>query len=920
MTSLTAIESGMIKVLVPFKGQVLEVGGGDIPLFRPNLDMRKLPTVDFVCDLEEPWPIENESFDGVYGKFVMEHISWRKVPDFVFQCVRVLKPDGWIAMIIPNTLEQARIITQRGLIGLDESAMLFGGQEERGWNEHKAAFSPEYAFKLFAELGCDKVTIETWPGQLSDGARPDMIIAAHKPAMYAKVVGNRQGWIRDHVKASDSILDLGIGPANYWEGRGYNVVTVDNNPAYKPKIVCQAEAVPLPDKSVDVVVLGDILEHYDDPSILLNEAIRLAKKRIVITVPWEERWSKNLTPFEHTGHKQLFTETLLRQELAQYPYRCTTEEIVVDVLNRPYENREEHWSWVGAIIDLTSPPPVRQPPAGRIVMDATPKVKLNIGSFTVMAKGWTNIDVLDLTAYAVQQGMEFRQMDVRKGLGYGDNTVDLVIASHFLEHITRNEGSAFIRECFRTLKPGGIIRITVPDTQRIAEEYITRARFQKIYGFNEGVKNASDDAEAFWNLLTAGHVTAYDHDSMTGLMTKAGFVSVENKMTGQSNSQEIKAETQDMYPELSLYMEGVKPLTIARHVQWGVQESRKLRIGLISTQFFGVPPSGYSGLERVVWDLACGLSERGHMVRVFGPEGSQAPPNGEVYSTGPMLSTVNADWVASEQSASMIYKDLLGDLDIVHGHNWFGFEFACKQADPRLKTCHTHHGHMNPQWWIQNKAPFPLNMIAISKHMKEEYRGQGMPSEYAYNGIDLDMYKFSAEKGDRFLYVGRLDTFKRPDFAIECCRKANVGLDVVGGSFVSDPAYLERIKQMADGQQIRVFLDASHEKKIELMQHARALIFPSKMGEPFGLVAAEAGACGTFVIASPDGAIGEVVEHGLTGQIVADQQMVDAISHVNSVIYDPAACRSRVATLFSRQKMAERYEELYLQILGGKEW
>ena len=79
---------------------------------------------------------------------------------------------------------------------------------------------------------------------------------------------------------------------------------------------------------------------------------------------------------------------------------------------------------------------------------------LNIGSFTVMSKGWTNIDILDMNQFATQNGYEFKQLDATKGLPYQDNTVDLIVASHFMEHINRNDGKKFLSECFRTMKPG----------------------------------------------------------------------------------------------------------------------------------------------------------------------------------------------------------------------------------------------------------------------------------------------------------------------------------------------------------------------------------------------------------------------------------------------------------------------------------
>jgi glycosyltransferase involved in cell wall biosynthesis len=196
-----------------------------------------------------------------------------------------------------------------------------------------------------------------------------------------------------------------------------------------------------------------------------------------------------------------------------------------------------------------------------------------------------------------------------------------------------------------------------------------------------------------------------------------------------------------------------------------------------------------------------------------------------------------------------------------------------------------------------------------------------MPARFVYNGIDTARYAFKKEKGDRLLFVGRLSPVKRPHMAIEIARQLGMKLDIVGGSFVApqEVQYMEHIKSMCDGSQIVMHADASHEEKVELMQNARCLIFPSNMGEPFGLCPAEAMSCGTGVVCSSDGAIPEVVENEVTGYVCHSQdEMLAAVKKMG--VIRPEDCRTRVERLFSRRVMAENYVQRYREILGGDEW
>lgn len=539
--------------------------------------------------------------------------------------------------------------------------------------------------------------------------------------------------------------------------------------------------------------------------------------------------------------------------------------------------------------------------------------KIDVGSFLDMFHyGWQNWDAQDLSTWALQNGYVFKQVDATKQFPKPDSSTDIVLASHFIEHLTRGEGETFLKECFRVLKPNGLLRLAIPDSKLLAKKYLKGEIFEYRH-VNIGVEKAPDEAEAFFHLLLAGHKTIYDLNSLEATLKKCGFTNIKEMAPFKSQSEAVENQTIPSYPTLSCYVEA----SPKKEAYVPTATKGKLRIGMVSSPFFGVPPKGYSGLEMVVWDLCCALAKMGHEVTLFAPKGSQAPLNGKLVETGEPAQSVKVDWLKAERDNYEIIKNQLGGLDIIHGHGWFGFEYLAKTRNPQLKVCHTHHGGLSLDWWSRSKPPFKLNLIGISQWMQTVYRSQGFESRFVYNGVDLDKYVYHKRKGDRLMFLGRISRIKAPHTAIEVAKKAGIGLDVVGGtSFVDDPSYVEQVRSMCDGKQTVFVGEVDHETKLKYLQKAKALLVPSRFGEPFGLISVEAMAVGTPVIALNDGALSEVVKEG--GIMCNDSEsMVYAVKQVGGIL--PKDCRTN-AGRFSRERMAENYLQKYYEVLSGNEW
>ena len=225
-----------------------------------------------------------------------------------------------------------------------------------------------------------------------------------------------------------------------------------------------------------------------------------------------------------------------------------------------------------------------------------------------------------------------------------------------------------------------------------------------------------------------------------------------------------------------------------------------MKIAISSTPLLDSPPQSYGGLELVAYLQAKGLSERGHKVVLFATDDSKASPKGFLFKIGKALSTVNVNWMEAEDRMYQKIDPCLEDFDIVHGNDWFGFNYRSKSRNINLKCTHTHHGHISPDWWCRSPSPFKLNMIAISNHMKRLYEtGYNnqtckIPAQVCYNGIDLAEYPLQRDKSDRLLFLGRIDPIKGPHVAIEVAEKACTPIDIVGETeFVSNKAYVEEV-------------------------------------------------------------------------------------------------------------------------------
>jgi glycosyltransferase involved in cell wall biosynthesis len=180
-----------------------------------------------------------------------------------------------------------------------------------------------------------------------------------------------------------------------------------------------------------------------------------------------------------------------------------------------------------------------------------------------------------------------------------------------------------------------------------------------------------------------------------------------------------------------------------------------------------------------------------------------------------------------------------------------------------------------------------------------------------HHGFSTDIYKFQAQPQGYLAFLGRVSPEKGPDRAVAIARRVGRPLRIAAKVDAADQAYFEdHIQRLLDDPGVEFIGEIGDDLKSAFLGGADALLFPINWPEPFGLVMFEAMACGTPVIAYACGSVPEVIEDGVTGFIVRNEdEAVQALGRVHTL--DRAEIRKRFELRFSAVAMARRYVDLY---------
>ena len=364
-----------------------------------------------------------------------------------------------------------------------------------------------------------------------------------------------------------------------------------------------------------------------------------------------------------------------------------------------------------------------------------------------------------------------------------------------------------------------------------------------------------------------------------------------------------------------------------------------MKIAIMAPLVTAIREPQRGGSQAFVSDVARGLAGRGHEVHVYAASGSEIP-GVEVIDTGidprslagtfyrafgpsaAETAEAAAEAAAAAESAfTTAYGAMRGTrYDVVHNH---AFDAPAVRLAAALPVPVVHTLHLPPDQAVSSALrqvtghSRPPAVAVVSEFQASEWRRVVPVDAVLPPYPPTRVIPWSGTAGPGALFAGRLSPEKGAAEAIDIACAAGVPIDVYGD--VYDAGYSqEQIDPRRDRPGVTMHQGVPRTSLWEAMARAAVVLCPSRWDEPFGLAAAEAQACGTPVVAFRRGGLSEVIVDGLTGLLVAAD---DVAAFAEAVARAPglsrAACREHAEDRLDLELSLDAHERLYRRVAGG---
>jgi glycosyltransferase involved in cell wall biosynthesis len=339
-----------------------------------------------------------------------------------------------------------------------------------------------------------------------------------------------------------------------------------------------------------------------------------------------------------------------------------------------------------------------------------------------------------------------------------------------------------------------------------------------------------------------------------------------------------------------------------------------LRILSVPFPFVPVRPDAVGGAEQVAAALDRALVAAGHESIVIACEGSQVAGTLVALSCPPADSNDRARGQVHQQVRAAIARVLRErPIDAIHLHGVDCEAYLPPPGVPALITLHL------PLGWYADEILHPRRPLTwlqpVSRHQAHNAPGGVRLLSAIGNGVAENPFALVTRKRNFALALGRICPEKGFHDAIAAANAAGMPLLIAGEVFAWDAHrryFDERIVPLL-GERVRFIGPLRGARKQRLLAAARCVLIPSHAPETSSLVAMEALAAGTPVVAYASGALPEIVEHGVTGFVVENvPAMARAITQCECLVAQ--TCLDAAQRRFPLQRMCEAYLDLYQRL------
>jgi glycosyltransferase involved in cell wall biosynthesis len=355
-----------------------------------------------------------------------------------------------------------------------------------------------------------------------------------------------------------------------------------------------------------------------------------------------------------------------------------------------------------------------------------------------------------------------------------------------------------------------------------------------------------------------------------------------------------------------------------------------MKIAIIAPLVAAIREPQRGGSQAFVSDLARGLVARGHEVHLYAASGSDVA-GVAVIDTGVDHRSLSAtlyrasgaaarELAAAERAFAGVYSAVRKDrYDVVHNH---AFDAPAVSLATALHAPVVHTLHLPPDAAVAAalrraaRWDTPPTVACVSHFQASAWRRVVPVDAILRPCVPTGLINWSPTEGDGAVFAGRLSPEKGAAEAIDIAHAAGVRIDVYGDTYDAEYAQ-QRIDPRRAEPGVSVHPGVPRSSLWEAMACATVVLCPARWEEPFGMVPAEAQACGTPVVAFKRGALGEVIVDGLTGFLVAPDDIRAAAHAVRMTAgLSRSDCRDHAERHLDLEESLDAHEQLYRRVVG----